>query len=436
MYDLIVKNGTIINYNQHPLVADIAIKDAKIVEIGQDLSGSKQILDASNLQILPGLIDTQVHFREPGLTHKEDLASGSKAAVLGGICTFFEMPNTKPATITLEKIEEKIAIAKKKSLANFAFYIGASEDNLEELLKIENLDGCCGVKIFLGSSTGDLLLYKKEVLLKIFQTIKVPIAVHSESEVRLNERLSIRDGATSVHAHYEWRDATSAIESTKMIIEIAKQAKRKVHILHISTKDEMEFLKTQKDHCTVEATPQHLTLFAPDAYDSLGTFAQMNPPIRTKDHTEGIWRGLHDGTVDVIGSDHAPHTKKEKANEYPNSPSGMPGVQTTLPLLLHHMENKRIDLNKIIELMAVNPSKIFGLNKGSIEVGKDADLTIIDLNESWMIKNEDQASKCGWTPFYGMNIKGRPKATVVSGHIAMLENQTFKAQGQAVKFDR
>ena len=436
MYDLIVKNGTILNYNQDPVVADIAISKGKIDKIGSNLGEAKNQLDASGLTIIPGLIDSQVHFREPGLTHKEDLSSGSKAAVLGGICTFFEMPNTKPATITLEKIEEKIKLAKEKSHANFAFYIGASEDNLEELLKIESLDGCCGVKIFLGSSTGDLLLYKREILLDIFKNISVPIAVHSESEVRLNERINIRDNATSVHDHYLWRDAQSALESTKMIIEVAKEAGRKVHVLHISTKEEMDFLKDQKEHCTVEVTPQHLTLFAPDAYDSMGTLAQMNPPIRTKDHQEGLWQGLHNGTVDVIGSDHAPHTLQEKRVDYPNSPSGMPGVQTPLPLLLHHLEKGRIDLNKIIELMAINPAKIFSLNKGKIEEGFDGDLTILDLNENWLISNDAQASKAGWTPFYGMNIKGKPKATIVSGEIAMLNDTVFKPKGKTVKLYR
>lgn len=431
-FDLLVKNGTLVS-SKSRTNADIAIKDGQIVEVGQIQGIAKHTIDATGLHILPGLIDTQVHFREPGLVHKEDLASGSRAAALGGICTFFEMPNTKPATTSIERVQEKINLAKEKSVTNFGFYIGGSDNNLEELLKAEELEGCCGVKIFLGSSTGDLLLYNREILLKIFKTIKMPIAVHSESEKRLNERLDIRNNATSVHAHYDWRDAQSAFESTQMIIEIAKEAKRKVHILHVTTKEEMEFLAKNKDHCTVECTPQHLTLCAPEAYDLMGTLAQMNPPIRTKEHRDGLWEGLNNGTVDVLGSDHAPHTLKEKQADYPNSPSGMPGVQTIFPVMLKHMNEDRITLEKIVELLAETPAKLYAMNKGKIEVGFDADLTLVNLDKEWMVRNEDQASKCGWTPFYGMKIKGKPAGTIVNGQIAMLDGTVFNVKGSPIK---
>ncbi|OIQ20851.1 MAG: dihydroorotase [Bacteriovorax sp. MedPE-SWde] len=431
-FDLLVKNGTLTTSKSRNLF-DIGIKDGKIVEIGTITGDAKRVIDASGLNILPGLIDTQVHFREPGPTHKEDLESGSRAAALGGICTFFEMPNTSPTTTTVEKINDKVELAKSKSHTNFGFYIGGSENNLEELLKAEDLEGCCGVKIFLGSSTGDLLLYKREVLIEIFKKIKMPIAVHSESEPRLLDRISIRDNAKSVHAHYEWRDAQTALESTKMIIEVAKEAGRKVHILHVSTKDEMDYLAKNKEHCTVEATPQHLTLIAPDAYDQLGAFAQMNPPIRTAEHKEGIWEGLMNGTVDVLGSDHAPHTIEEKERAYPRSPSGMPGVQTIFPIMLKHMNEGRITLEKIIELLSETPAKLYSLNKGRLEVGADADLTIVDLDKVWTIENEDQASKCGWTPFAGTEVKGKPTATIVMGQVAMLNDEVFEIKPSPIK---
>jgi len=431
-FDLIVKNGTLTT-SQSKQNADIAIKDGKIAKIGDISEDATKVIDASGLNILPGLIDTQVHFREPGLTHKEDLKSGSRAAALGGICTFFEMPNTKPATTSVDSVKEKIELARQKSYTNFGFYIGGSEKNLEEILKSEDLEGCCGLKIFLGSSTGDLLLYKREILLDIFKKVKMPIAVHSESEPRLVERMPIRDNATSVHAHYEWRDAISALESTKMIIDVAKEAGRKVHVLHITTKEEMEFLAQNKEHCTVEVTPQHLTLFAPDIYDKIGTFAQMNPPIRTADHKDGLWTGLNNGTVDVLGSDHAPHSIEEKEKGYPHSPSGMPGVQTIFPVMLKHMNEGKITLEKIIELLSETPAKLYSLNKGRLEVGADADLTLLNLNEAWTIQNEDQASKCGWTPFAGMEIKGRPVGTVVMGQVAMLNGEVFEINPSPIK---
>ena len=441
--DLLLKNANIqtshSNFRAHISVKNGLINEminlenvVRLQEV-EKLFKENAIIDLSGLLLLPGLIDSQVHFREPGLTHKEDICSGSKAAVLGGICTFFEMPNTNPSTTSVARVEEKLKIAEETSFANYGFYIGASAENLESLKEAEDLKGCCGVKIFLGSSTGDLLLYNQEKLLNIFQNIKMPIAVHSECEKRLTERKPIRDNAQSVHAHYEWRDATSALNSTKMILEIAKEAKRKVHILHISTKEEMSLLKENKDLCTVEATPQHSTLFAPDIYEKINTFAQMNPPIRTQDHRDGVFQGILDGTVDVLGSDHAPHTKEEKAKDYPNSPSGMPGVQTIFPVMLHHYNNGKISLEKIIELLSEAPAKLYGLNKGKVEVGFDADFTIIDPKKEWTIRNEDQASKAGWCAFDGLKVIGKPIITIVSGQIAMKDDKVYNIKAQPIE---
>lgn len=422
-FDLVIRNATFL-VDGHLNIADIGIYGKKIKKIEKNLqANAKEEFDASGLHVFPGVIDSQVHFREPGLIHKEDLYTGSLAAALGGVTTFLEMPNTNPPTTTVEAINEKVRLGKEKSIVNFGFFIGATGNNLEELQKSQGLEGCCGVKIFLGSSTGSLLLFDREKLLEIFKNISCPIAVHSESETILNQRKHIRDNAKSVHAHYEWRNVDSAVESTKMILSIAKEAKRKVHLLHITTKDEMELIEKDRNYCTVEVTPQHLTLYAPDIYDIIGTFAQMNPPIREKVHTDGLWQGLNKGLVDVIGSDHAPHTTEEKNKGYPDTPSGMPGVQTIFQIMLNHHLRGKISLEKLQELLCETPAKLYGLNKGKIAPGYDADFSIADLKGDHLITNEEQASKCGWTPYNGMKVKGRIVSTIVMGSIVMLNGK-------------
>ena len=358
-FDLIVRNGTcVLDTGLKKL--DVAIKDEKIVLIQEHITQeATKVIDASGKHIFPGIIDTQVHFREPGLTHKEDLSSGSSAAVLGGVTTFLEMPNTNPATTNDKAITEKVELAKKKSHANFGFFMGATSENLEELKKVNDIEGCCGIKIFLGSSTGNLLLFEKEPIQEIFKNTKGIIALHSENEEMLVKNKSIRDNAKTVHAHAEWRNVETALSSTIRIIQIAKECKRKVHVLHITSKEEIEFLSKNKETCTMELTPQHLTLSSPDCYDKLGTYAQMNPPIRSAEHTEGLWSGLKSGFVDVIGSDHAPHTREEKDKGYPNSPSGMPGVQTIFPVLLHHLSNDKLSILEVAKYLCFNPAKLY-----------------------------------------------------------------------------
>jgi dihydroorotase len=423
-YDLIIRNGTIVSANGKN-ISDIAIKDGLIAAVAEKIEGdSKDEFDAKGMHIIPGVIDSQVHFREPGLTHKEDLNTGSKSAILGGVTTFLEMPNTNPPCIKPDHIATKVNIAKETSYTDFGFFMGATGENLDALLKAHETEGCCGVKIFLGSSTGSLLLYDKVKLTEIFKSLTCPIAVHSESEQMLIDRVAIRDEAKSVHAHYEWRSAETALTSTKMIIDIAKEAGRKVHILHITTKDEIDFLKDNKEHCTVEITPQHLTLAAPQAYDELGTYAQMNPPIREQFHQDGLWEGIFNNTADVIGSDHAPHTREEKDKPYPKSPSGMPGVQTLLPLMLDHTLNGKITLEKLVELTCETPAKLYSLaGKGHIKVGYDADINILDINSEVIIKNEDMGSKCGWTPFHNKKVKGKILKTYKAGKLTVNEGK-------------
>ncbi len=429
-FDLLLKNGEV--YVDGKLQKkDVLVKDGKIVKVEDSISESAlKEIDLSGQQVLPGLIDSQVHFRDPGLTHKEDLETGSMAAALGGVCTFFEMPNTTPPTTDEEAIKVKVDKAKRVSYVNFGFFMGATQNNLEGLKKASDLEGCCGIKIFLGSSTGSLLLYEREALINVFKNTKGMISCHSENEDMLRENVAIRDKATSAHDHPVWRSVDTAYTSTKRLLELAREAGRKVHVLHITTKDEMDLLRENKDICTVEVLPQHLTLCAPECYDKLGTYAQMNPPIRTKDHQDGLWAGLLDGTVDVMGSDHAPHTREEKDKGYPNSPSGMPGVQTIVPLMLNHVHNGKLSLTRLMELMAERPAELWGLNKGKIEVGKDADFTVVNLSEEFTIRNEDQASKCGWTPFDGVKLTGKPTHTIVGGVVVMKDGAIVARAGR------
>jgi len=428
--DLLLKNGEV--YIDGMLQRkDVLIKDGTITKIEGSISeDARKVIDLTGQQILPGIIDSQVHFRDPGLTHKEDLETGSMAAALGGVCTFFEMPNTTPPTIDEAAIKFKVEKAKRVSYVNFAFFMGATQNNLDELKKVGAIEGCCGIKIFLGSSTGSLLLYEKSALIDVFKNTKGMISCHSENEDMLRENVAIRDHATSIHDHPKWRNVETALSSTKRLIELARQAGRKVHVLHISTKEEMEFLNENKDICTVEVLPQHLTLYAPDCYDRLGTYAQMNPPIRTIDHQEGIWAGVLNGCVDVMGSDHAPHTREEKDQGYPKSPSGMPGVQTILPIMLNHVHEGRLPLSRFIELMAERPAELWGLNKGKIEVGKDADFSVVDLKGEFTIRDEDQASKTGWTPFNAMKVTGKPTHTIVGGVVVMKDGAIVGRAGQ------
>jgi len=418
MLDLIIKNGSCYidkDLKNH----DIAIKDSKIVEIGKIDKEAKEIFDAKGLTVLPGCIDTQTHFREPGSTDTEDLHSGSRAAIAGGITSVFEMPNTNPPTSNKLEFQKKLDLAKNRMYCNYAFYFGATPDNVTELENLKDLKGCCGIKLFAGSSTGSLLVQHEKDIEKVFKSSSKVVSVHSEDEEILNKnRKLIKDG--DVHSHPIWRSEECAISSTRRIVRIAERYKKKAHILHVTTKQEIDFLSQHKGNITFEITPQHLTIFAPNCYDELGTYAQMNPPLRDKSHYDRLWYGVKNNINDTIGSDHAPHLKKNKDKKYPNSPSGMPGVQTLMPVMLNHVNSGKLSLEQLINLVCENPVKIFGIqDKGFIKEGFDADFTIVDLNKVIEIKNENIESKCGWSPFDGYKFKGTPVATIINGEIKM-----------------
>ena len=440
MYDIAFKNAQLVTPNGI-VKGDIAVQDRKIIEIAledEEFSAeARQVIDCTGMHILPGVIDTQVHFREPGNTHKEDLASGTRAAIAGGVTSIFEMPNTDPLTTTAKALQDKVDRASGRAWCNFAFFVGGTGENAEQLPDLERQPGCCGVKVFMGSSTGNLLTEDDATLERILSHGSRRVAVHAEDEMRLKERAPLVADSGDVHLHPYWRDMETALNATKRLLRLAKKTGRPIHVLHITTADEMALLKDNKDIATVEVTPQHLTLHAPNCYDNIGTLAQMNPPIRNKEHQDGLWEGLQNGTADLIGSDHAPHTLEEKEQTYPKSPSGMPGVQTLVPLMLNHINNGKLTLERFADMVCHNPQRIYNIDKkGRLEEGYDADLTIVDMNAKRTITNEWGQSKCGWTPFDGMDVQGWPMMTVIAGQIVMKDDEIIgEPSGQPVSFD-
>jgi dihydroorotase len=433
-YDMLLTGGTVWTPGG-PVETSIGVRGGRIAAIGA-AGDAGETIDCTGLTILPGVIDTQVHFREPGLEAKEDLETGSRSAVLGGVTAIFEMPNTKPNTDTAEALADKLARAANRMWCDHAFYVGATSANAERLAELERLPGAAGVKIFMGASTGDLLVSEDRELARVLASGKRRVAIHAEDEARMNARLGERvEGDPS--SHPVWRDDESALLATRRILKLARDAGRRIHVLHVTTPAELELIAQHKDIATCELTPQHLTLAGEEAYPALGTFAQMNPPIRSAAHREGLWYWLNQGVPDVIGSDHAPHTREEKARTYPASPSGMPGVQTLLPLMLDHVAAGRTTLQRVVELTSAGAQRVFGLvTKGRIAAGYDADFTVVDLKARWTIEESWLASRCGWSPFTGMELTGKPVGTIIRGRRVMWESQLADhAEGQPIRFE-
>lgn len=433
---LIVRGGTVITPSGSEVI-DVACADGRVVALGElPRWTADDVIDARGLHVLPGVIDSQVHFREPGLVHKETLESGTRGAVLGGVTTIFEMPNTNPLTLWQQDLQDKLDRARGRAWCDYAFYIGGATVNVEQLGELELLPGCAGVKVFMGSSFGDLLADEDAVLRRILGSGRRRLAVHAEDEARLRRRKPLAEMSGDVSVHPHWRDVESALLATRRIVGIAGETGRRLHVLHVSTADEMAFLSRHKRRVTVEVLPHHLTLCAPECYERLGTLAQMNPPVRDRAHREGLWRALREGVVDVIGSDHAPHTRDEKGRPYPQSPSGMTGVQTLLPVMLDHVHQGRLSLARLVDLTSAGPARVFGIEgKGRIAVGYDADLTLVDLKARRTIRNEWIASLCGWTPYHGMEVTGWPVATVIRGHVVVRDEVLVgEARGEPVAF--
>ncbi|MET0259037.1 MAG: dihydroorotase [Methylobacterium sp.] len=433
-FETVLRGGTVVNHEGEG-VRDIGLRDGRIAEIGTIAPGAGgQEIDCRGLHVLPGVIDTQVHFREPGPTHKEDLESGSRAAVLGGVTCVFEMPNTDPLTTDEAALADKIRRGHHRMHCDFAFWVGGTRENAADVAELERLPGAAGIKVFMGSSTGSLLVEDDEGVREILKRTRRRAAFHSEDEFRLRERLGLRVEGDPA-SHPIWRDELAALQCTERLVGIAEETGARIHVLHISTAEEILFLGRHKANATCEATPHHLTLSAED-YARLGTKLQMNPPVRDARHRDGVWFGIAQGIVDVLGSDHAPHTLEEKAKAYPASPSGMTGVQTLVPVMLDHVAKGRLSLQRFVDLTSAGPQRIFGLSgKGRIAVGYDADFTIVDLKRRETITDAWIGSKSQWTPHDGRTVTGWPVGTMVRGRRAMWESEIVEAAtGEAARF--
>jgi dihydroorotase len=435
-FDTILVGGTVVNHDGIG-VRDVGVTGGRIAAIGA-LAGASagEVVDCKGLHVLPGVIDSQVHFREPGLTHKEDLETGSRAAVMGGVTAVFEMPNTNPLTTSAEALEGKLKAAHHRMHCDFAFWVGGTRENTRDLPELERLPGTPGIKVFMGSSTGSLLVEDDAGVREILKRTRRRAAFHSEDEMRLRERMDLRVAGDPA-SHPVWRDVETALRCTRRLVGIAEEVGARIHVLHISTADEMAYLKEHRRFASCEATPHHLTLVAPDCYQRLGAYAQMNPPVRDASHRSGIWHGLNQGIVDVLGSDHAPHTREEKEHAYPATHSGMTGVQTLVPIMLDHVNAGRLTLERFVDLTSHGPKRLFGIaHKGRIGVGYDADFTIVDLKRRETIRNDWIASRCGWTPYDGVTVTGWPVGTMVRGRRVMWEGAlTGGAAGEAVRFE-
>jgi dihydroorotase len=433
-FDLVLRGGTLVNQNGIG-PGDVGIADGTIVAIGDlGAASAAEVRDCTGLHVLPGVIDSQVHFREPGATHKEDLETGSRAAVMGGVTAVFEMPNTTPLTTDPGTLADKIARGGKRMFCDFAFWVGGTRENTRDIPELERLPGAAGIKVFMGSSTGSLLVEDDEGVGAILRQTRRRAAFHSEDEARLRERLSLRVPGDPA-SHPVWRDEVAALRCTERLVRIAREAGARIHVLHISTAEEMAFLAAHKDVASVEVTPHHLTLTADD-YATLGTKLQMNPPVRDRRHREAIWAGVGSGVADILGSDHAPHTLEEKAKPYPQSPSGMTGVQTLVPIMLDQVAAGRLTPQRFVDMTSAGPARLFNIaRKGRMAVGYDADLTLVDLKRSVVIRNDWIASRSQWSPYDGRRVTGWPIGTLVRGSWAMWEGEiAARADGAPVRF--
>ncbi len=435
IFDLLLKNGMVMAAGG-AVKADVAVRDGRVVGVGAyDATQAGEVFDATGLHVLPGVIDTEVRFREPGLEWKEDLESGSRAAVLGGVASVLELPNSEPPTTTPGALTDKLQRARGRMHCDHAFYAGASIETLGSIPELENLPGCCGISLFMGGASDPLLISDEDGIREVMRRVRRRLTVHAEEERRLSDRRVLaRSGDWS--SHLLVRDVDGAIAATQRLLRLVRETGRPVHVAHVTTAEEMELLAQAKDFVTVGVTPHHLTLEAPQIYETLKGFAQVNPPIREARHRQALWRAVGDGLADVLASSHEPHTREEKSRPYPGSPSGMPGVQTLLPVMLTHVAEGRLTLERLVDLTSAGPQRVFGIvGKGRIARGYDADFTVVDLAARRTITHADQATRSGWTALDGMEAKGWPLATFVRGVMVMCEGQLVSpGRGAPVRF--
>jgi dihydroorotase len=416
------------------VATNVLIDGARIAAIDPAVqTTADEVVDATGLHLIPGVIDDQVHFRDPGLTHKEDLYTASRACAKGGVTTFLEMPNTVPNTTTQALLEQKLALAAEKSLVNYGFYIGATPNNLDELKLATRTPG---IKIFIGSSTGDLLVDEQEALERIFAETTLPICAHCEDETTVRRNKERYAASTDVADHSKIRDHAAAVIATRRAMDLAKRHRHRFHVLHVSTADELPLLAEHGDVITAEACPHHL-FFSIDDYARLGTLVQMNPSLKTKADAAAIWQALLNGTIQVIATDHAPHTLEEKRQPYPKAPSGLPAVENSLALLLNEVHRGRCTLEQVVHWMCDAPARVWDIvNKGRIEVGYDADLVLVDLNKQQTITNETQETKARWSPWHGETLTGWPVRTWVMGHEVFRDGRIDESRrGHEAQYD-
>lgn len=442
---ILIKNATIVNENKLS-ESDLLIENDIISRIAKNISeeDADQVIDASGKYLMPGVIDDQVHFREPGLTHKGDIESESRAAVAGGVTSYIEQPNTVPNAVTQELLEEKYQIAAGKSFANYSFSMGGTNDNLEEVLKT-NPRNVAAVKLFLGSSTGNMLVDDPDTLEEIFSKVKMPICVHCEDEktIRENTEEYIKQYGDDIPVkfHHLIRSAEACYLSSSKAVELAKKTGARLHIYHVSTARETELFRNdiplKEKKITAEVCVHHLW-FTNEDYDTKGSLIKWNPAVKTNEDKEGLWKALQDGRIDVIATDHAPHTSEEKDQVYTKCPSGAPLVQHSLVAMLEMHARRRISLEKIVEKMCHNPAIIFEIEKrGFIREGYKADLVLVDPDSKWTVSKDNLLYKCGWSPLEGTEFSAKVTHTFVNGHLVYENGKVSEEKrGERLLFDR
>lgn len=435
-YDLILKNGTAI-FPWGESKADIGVRDGRIASLSVTASdGAAQVVNAAGLHILPGLIDSHVHFRDPGMPDVETIETGTRGAALGGVTTVLDMPNTAKPVIDKEMLDWKYAHISRNAHVDVGMYIGATRENIPEIPMLETQPGVCAVKLFAASSTGSLLIADDAGIEALFRSGRRRIAIHSEDEYRLQARKSMFHQGQPYATHAEWRDAECAFLGTRRVVALARKTGRPIHILHTSTAEELNYLGQCRDIATVEVLVNHLTQYGPDCYDRLGSLAVMNPPLRDRPHFEASWAALQDGRVDIVSSDHAPHALEKKQNPWPDCPAGLTGVQTIVPVMLDHVNAGRLSLSRLVDLMAAGPARVYHMpTKGRLAVGFDADFTLVDMGRKQRITNAMMATPVKWTPFDGVTVQGWPVGTIVRGHYVMRDGVLVEEnRGRPVSF--
>ncbi len=417
--------------------ADIAVSDGRIHSIGAfpDASADR-VIDAAGLHVLPGLIDPHVHLRDPGDPAVESIPTGTKAAILGGLTAVFDMPNTAPSITSAAQIGWKQDYVERVAWCDMGLYVGGTRANTPELGRLETERGVCGIKVFAGSSTGDLMIEDDPSLEAVMRSGRRRISFHSEDEYRLQERKPMFKRGDPFSDHAVWRDVECAFLGTRRLMALARKTARPAHILHVSTEEELDYLRGYRDVATVELLVNHLTQWAPDVYEQLGGYGVMNPPIRDRRHYEAAWRAVADGTADTIGSDHAPHPRAAKERPWPDTAAGLTGVQTLVPLMLDHVNAGRLTLGRLVDLMCAGPARVYGaVGKGRLAAGYDADFTLVDLQRRRRIENDWIVSPCGWTPFDGTEVTGWPQATIIRGRVVMQDDEVLgEPSGHLVRF--